>query len=271
MTGLIIAFKDVNFQKGILGSEWVGLSNFRYLFTSSDAWIITRNTLLYNIAFILLNLVISVTIAIFLSQVKNKKGLKFYQSAILLPYLLSYVIVSYLVYAFIGNEGFINSLLQQLGLHPISFYTETKYWPFILLFVNTWKSIGYYSVIYMASIIGIDKAYYEAAELDGATKLQQARYITLPMLKTTMITLTLLCIGRIFYSDFGLFYQVTRNLGALFNTTSVIDTYVYNGLINLGDIGMSSAAGAYQSMVGFVVILIANGITRKISKEDALF
>ena len=197
--------------------------------------------------------------------------MKFYQSAILLPYLLSYVIVSYLVYAFIGNEGFINSLLQQLGLHPISFYTETKYWPFILLFVNTWKSIGYYSVIYMASIIGIDKAYYEAAELDGATKLQQARYITLPMLKTTMITLTLLCIGRIFYSDFGLFYQVTRNLGALFNTTSVIDTYVYNGLINLGDIGMSSAAGAYQSMVGFVVILIANGITRKISKEDALF
>ncbi len=271
MTGLIIAFKNVNFQKGILASEWVGLDNFKYLFASSDAWLITRNTILYNVSFIILNLVISVGIAILLSQVRSKKGVKFYQSAVLLPYLLSYVIVSYLVYAFIGNDGFINGLLQKAGLHTVSFYSESKYWPLILIFVNTWKSIGYYCVIYMASIIGFDKTYYEAAELDGAGKLQQIRYITLPLLKTTMITMTLLSVGRIFYSDFGLFYQVTKNSGAIFNTTSVIDTYVYNGLIKLGDVGMSSAAGAYQSLVGFCIILVANAITRKISRDDALF
>lgn len=271
MAGIITAFKNYNYQKGILGSDWCGLDNFKFLFASSDAWLITRNTILYNAAFIVLNLVISVVLAIFLSQVVRKGATKFYQSAILLPYLLSYVIVSYLVYAFIGNDGFINSLLSRIGIDKLSFYTEPKYWPWILIIVNTWKSIGYYTVIYMASIIGFDRAYYEAAELDGASRIQQIRYLTLPMLKPTMVTMVLLAVGRIFYSDFGLFYQVTRNTGAIFDTTAVIDTYVYNGLMQLGDVGMSAAAGAYQSLVGFVIVLVANAVTRKFSKENALF
>lgn len=271
MAGIITAFKNYNYQQGIFGSDWCGLDNFKFLFASSDAWLITRNTILYNAAFIVLNLIISVILAIFLSQVVRKGATKFYQSAILLPYLLSYVIVSYLVYAFIGNDGFINSLLSRIGIDQISFYTEPKYWPWILIIVNTWKSIGYYTVIYMASIIGFDRAYYEAAELDGASRIQQIRYLTLPMLKPTMVTMVLLAVGRIFYSDFGLFYQVTRNTGAIFDTTSVIDTYVYNGLMQLGDVGMSAAAGAYQSLVGFVIVLVANAVTRKFSKENALF
>ena len=271
MAGIVVAFKNYNYQAGIWGSEWCGLENFRFLFASPDAFLITRNTILYNVAFIILNLVISVVLAIFLSQVAGKGLNRIYQCAILLPYLLSYVIISYLVYAFIGNDGFINGILTNLGLKTVSFYTETKYWPFILIFVNTWKSIGYYSIIYMATIIGFDKTYYEAARMDGATKLQEIRYLTLPMLKSTIITMVLLAVGRIFYSDFGLFYQVTRNTGAIFNVTSVIDTYVYNGLLKLGDVGMSAAAGAYQSLVGFVIVMIANLITRKVSAEDALF
>ena len=273
MLGIVIAFKNINFSKGILASDWVGLKNFEYLFKTRDAFIITRNTIGYNILFICANLMLSVLFAIVLSELRSRMASRVYQTLILLPYLISMVIVSYLVFAFLGNEnGFVNNtLLPLLGGGRISWYTQPRYWVVILPLVYVWKNVGYSTVIYLASVIGIDPEYYEAARLDGAGTLQKIRYITLPLIRPTIIMLTLLNIGRIFYSDFGLFYQVPQNSGALFSTTNVIDTYVYRALIKLGDIGMSSAAGVYQSLVGFVLIMLSNSIVRKIDKENALF
>lgn len=272
MLGTVIAFKDVNYQKGILGSDWVGLSNFEYLFKTPDAFLITRNTILYNLTFILVNLVLSVLFAILLSEIMSKFFVKLYQTVIFLPFMISMVIVSYLVYAFLaGDTGLLNSILKGFGKDPVSWYAEASYWPFILVFVNCWKGVGYASIVYLASILGIDQEMYEAGAIDGITKLQEIRYITLPMIKPTIITMVLLSIGRIFYSDFGLFYQVPMNSGALIDITNTIDTYVYRGLISLGDVGMSSAAGVYQSLVGFILILLANWVTNKYSSENALF
>lgn len=273
MGGIIIAFKKLNFRKGILGSDWAGFSNFTYLFKSPDAFRITRNTIGYNLIFIVVNLIVAVIIAILLSEIRSKVKVKIYQTVILLPFLMSMVIVSYLVYAFLDpKSGFINNtILTVFHIDKISWYTEDKYWPFILVFVNCWKTAGYGTVIYLAAILGIDREMYEAASIDGASKWQQIKAITLPMLKPTIITMILLSVGRIFYSDFGLFYQVPLNSGALINATSTIDTYVFRALITSGDISMSSAAGVYQSVVGFIVVLFANWLTNKYSKENALF
>ncbi len=272
MFGIIIAFKNLNFSKGILKSDWAGFSNFEYLFKAPDALLITRNTLLYNVAFIVVNTVVAIILAILLSEIKGKVKVKVFQSCVLIPSLVSIIIVSYLAYAFLsGRTGFINSILTSLGKEQISFYTESKYWSAILVFINCWKGAGYSSIIYLAAILGIDQEMYEAANLDGATRWNKIRYITLPLLKPTVITMTLMSIGRIFYSDFGLFYQVPMNSGALLNVTNTIDTYVYRGLIELGDISMSAAACVYQSLVGFVLVMVANYITRKYSSENALF
>jgi len=273
MFGVVVAFKDVNFAKGILGSDWIGFRNFEYLFRTSDAYIITRNTILYNGAFIFLSLFYSIFVAIILNEVRIKLLARFYQSIILLPYLISMVIVSYLVYAFLsGSSGYLNNtVLPFFDIEPISWYSESKYWPYILTFTMLWKSIGYSCVIYLAAIVGIDQEYYEAATIDGASKWQQIKSITIPLLMPVIIFLTMLQIGKIFYSDFGLFYQVPLNSGAIQSTTNVIDTFVYHALITLGDIGMSSAAGLYQSVVGFVLVLLSNLIVRKYSRDNALF
>lgn len=273
MAGIVIAFKKLNFSKGIWNSPWVGLENFEFLFSSKDAWIITRNTLLYNLAFIVVNMVVGIAIAILICEVRSKKMKKVYQSVILLPFLMSMVILSYIVYAMLSSEnGLINnSILPMLNMEPIQWYQDPKYWPFILIFANCWKGVGYGCLIYIATLIGIDPAYYEAARLDGASKWQEITRITLPCLVPTIITLLLLSIGRIFYSDFGLFYQVPQNSGVLFPTTNVIDTYVYRALIEQGNISMSSAAGVYQSLVGFVVVIISNLVVRKYDKDRALF
>lgn len=272
LPGLILAFKNYSARKGIYGSDFVGMKNFKYLFATDDAVIITRNTLCYNIVFIIVNTICAIAVAIILSELTSKAK-KFYQSAILLPYLISAVIVSYLVFGYLSTENgfFNNTILKALGHEGISWYTEKKYWPFILVFVSTWKGIGYNCIIYLSTILGFDRAYYEAAAIDGATKWQQITKITLPMLKPTIIMLTLMSIGRIFYSDFGLFYQVPQNSGALLSVTNTIDTYVYRGLLELGDISMSSAAGVYQSLVGFILVLTANLVVRKIDPESALF
>lgn len=273
MFGITIAFKDMSGVRGIFGGQWIGLKNFQFLFSTSDAFIITRNTILYNGGFIIINTVVGVGVAILLNEVKNTFCSRFYQSLVLLPYLISMVVVSYLVFAFLSMEsGFVNkSILPLFHINSIAWYTESKYWPFILTFVNTWKQIGFQCVIYLASIIGIDKEYYEAATIDGASKWKQVLHITLPSIKPVIIMLVLLGIGRIFYSDFGLFYQVPMNSGSLYDTTNVIDTYVYRGLLQLGDVGMSSAAGLYQAVVGFVLVVIANYTVRKIDKDSALF
>ncbi|BFK25260.1 ABC transporter permease subunit [Blautia coccoides] len=271
MAGLVVAFKNYNAVDGIFNSPWSGFSNFTYLF--NDAWTITRNTLLYNIAFIIINLILGVMFAIFICDIKSKKCKTLYQSAILLPFLMSIVIVSYITFAFFsGENGMLNkTILPMMGKDAVSWYTEPKYWPVILVIVNTWKGVGYGCLIYISSIAGIDPSYFEAAELDGATKWKQIRYITIPSIMPSIITLTLLNIGRIFYSDFGLFYQVTQNSGQLYEATNVIDTYVYRALLQSGNIGMASAAGFYQSIVGFVCVLAANMVVKKLSPENAMF
>lgn len=273
MPGAIVAFKTYNARSGIYGSPWAGFKNFRYLFATQDAWVITRNTILYNLVFIAVNTMLAIVVAIVLSEMTARKLKKFTQSAILLPYLISWVIVSYLVFAFLSGENgfFNNTLLPLLGVEPKNWYMETKFWPFILIFASAWKSIGYNCIIYLSTILGIDKGYYEAAELDGASRWDKIRCITLPMLKPTVIIMTLLAVGRIFYSDFGLFYQVPMNTGALYSVTSTIDTYVYNGLMQLNNISMSAAAGLYQSLVGFILIISSNLLVKKLSPEDALF
>lgn len=273
MAGIVIAFKQVNYSLGIWDSPWVGLSNFKFLFATKDAFIITRNTLLYNIAFIIINMVVGILFAIFITEISNKRAKKVYQSAILVPFLMSIVIVSYIVFAFLSADNGLlnNTILPALGIDPISWYQRPEYWPLIIVIVNTWKGVGYGCLIYISTLNGIDRSQYEAASLDGAGKLKQIWHITLPGLKSTVITLTLLNVGRIFYSDFGLFYQVPQNAGQLYNTTNVIDTYVYRALLQLGNTGMSAAAGLYQSIVGFVLVLLSNYIVRKVSKEDALF
>lgn len=271
MAGLVVAFKNYNVVDGIFGSPWAGLSNFTYLF--NDAWTITRNTLLYNIVFIIINLILGIAFAIFICDIRSKACKTIYQSAILLPFLMSIVIVSYITFAFFsGDNGMLNkTILPFFGKEAINWYSESKYWPVILVIVNTWKGVGYGCLIYISSISGIDPSFYEAAELDGASKWKQIRYITLPSIMPSVITLTLLNIGRIFYSDFGLFYQVTQNSGQLYDTTNVIDTYVYRALLQSGNIGMASAAGFYQSIVGLACVLLANVVVRKLSPENAMF
>ena len=273
MFGLVIAFKQIDFQKGIFESPWIGFQNFQFLFQTKDAFVITRNTILYNITFIILNTVIGILFAIFICDISWKAGKKVYQSAILFPYLMSWVIIGYIIYAIFSMQyGIANkSILPAFGMDPLMWYNDPKYWPAILIITNTWKGIGYGCLIYISSINGIEASYFEAAELDGANKFQQIWNITLPEILPSVITLTLLSIGRIFYSDFGLFYQVPRDSGLLYSTTNTIDTYVYRGLMKLGNVGMASAAGFYQSVVGFILVLLSNWVVRKISPDNALF
>lgn len=273
MAGLVVAFKNFSAKKGIWGSAWAGFKNFKYLFGTSDAWVITRNTIGYNLVFIIIGTLMSVTIAVLLSEISGRKKSKFYQSIILLPYLVSWVIISYLAYGFLSAEtGFINnSILSNLGIDRISWYNEPKYWPVIIVLVYLWQGMGYHSIVYFASVVGIDRGYYEAAEIEGATHWQKIYHITLPLIRPTIITMVLLAVGKIFYSDFGLFYQVPMNSGAVYSTTSVIDTYVYRGLLQQGNIGMSAAAGLYQSVVGFVVVILANLAVRKFDRDSAFF
>ena len=269
ITGLVVAFKKYNVQDGIYKSPWNGLDNFTYLF-KQDAFIIIRNTLLYNLAFIALNMIVGLVIAIVISDIYSKVAKKIYQSFVMLPFLISIVIISYIVYGFLGTDnGLLNNTI--FADNPIAWYQEPKYWPFILMFVNTWKQAGYGALIYIAGIAGIDKSFYEAAVLDGASKWKQITQITLPCLKSSIITLALLNIGRIFYSDFGLFYQVPQNSGTLFNVTNTIDTYVYRAMISAGSLGRSAAAGFIQSIVGFLLVLLSNFVVRKFSKENAIF
>ncbi|MBR6406916.1 MAG: sugar ABC transporter permease [Lachnospiraceae bacterium] len=268
MFGILIAFKNVNFSVGVFKSPWVGFKNFEFLFATNDAFLMIRNTLLYNIVWIAMGLVIAVTIAIFMAEISERKIAKVIQPIICFPSMISAVILSYIVYGFLStNYGFINQIMGT----KTNFYTKAQYWPFILTIVHFWQSAGQSSIIYMASIGGIDKSMYEAARIDGAGKLKQILYITLPMLRPMIILLLLLSIGRIFNSDFGLFYQVTLNSGRLYKTTQTIDTYVYRALMEMNNVGMSSAASVFQAIIGFVLVLLSNLIVRRIDPQSALF
>lgn len=271
--GMQIAFRELDFSGSIFNGTFVWFDNFKFLFASDDAWIMTRNTILYNLLFIVVGTLFAIVVAILFNEIISKRIAKVYQSAVLIPYFISMVIVSYLGFAFLSSEnGFINhSILKPLGIDVVSWYSEPKYWPFILLFVNSWKGIGYSLMFYTARILTISSDYYEAAKIDGATKWQQILHITLPLLKPVVILMTIMAVGRMFYSDFGLFYQVPMNSGALYDVTMTIDTYSFRALMKLGDITMSTATGVYQSVVGFVLVIIANAVIRKYSKEDSLF
>ncbi|EMS70720.1 ABC transporter permease [Ruminiclostridium cellobioparum] len=273
MLGTIIAFKDLDYAKGILKSDWIGFKNFEFLFKSDAAFRITRNTLGYNALFIFLGLVIGVTFAIALNEVKQKFLSKTYQTIVFLPYFLSMIVVAYLVYAMLKPEnGFVNKfVLPALGVEAMDWYSSPNAWIIILPVVWVWKYIGYGVVLYLAGLTGIDEELYEAAAIDGAKRWQQIKSITIPLLTPLMIITTLISIGSIFRADFGLFYQVTQDAGMLYQTTDVIDTYVYRGLLISNDIGMASAAGLYQSLIGFIIVSLANWVVGKISPENKLY
>lgn len=274
MAGLAIAFKKIDYSVGILKSPWVGLSNFTFLFSNGDALKAMRNTVLYNLLFIFAGNVLAIAVAIALDAIKSKFLKKSSQIVILIPYLLSTVIVSYIVFAFLNpSYGFMNkTILPILGItKKIKWYNSPQYWPYILTIVYLWMSVGYSSILYYSTVISIDKSLYEAAVMDGASTWQQIIHVTLPGLKFTIITLVLLAVGRICFSDFGLFYQIPQHSGMLYSTTQTVDTFVYRALLELNDVGRSSAAGFLQSILGFILVFAANMLVTKIDKESALF
>ena len=271
MGGLIIAFKDFRIDLGIFGSNFIGFDNFQFFFQSSDAYRVIRNTLCYNAVFILLGLIVPVTLAIMLLQIQNRIGIRFYQTTMFLPHLLSWVVVAYMSMVFFNfGNGVFNQIVKMTGGEPISWYSEPKYWPFILTAFQVWKTAGYSSIVYYATGLGIDASLYEAAKIDGCSNFKTIFHITLPGLKSTMIILTILAVGRIFYADFGLFFQLPMDSGTLMGVTDVVDTYIFRTLRVTGDIGISAAVGMVQSIVGFILVMATNLIVKKIDSDSAL-
>ncbi len=272
MFGIVLAFKDYNYVDGIFGSPWNGLQNFEYLFLSDKLWPLTRNTLLYNAAFILLGVIFQVFFAILLSELSGKWFKKVTQTMMFMPYFISWVVAVAIVQCIFGFEsGIFNNFLEMIGLERINIYSSTGVWPFLLTGFKIWKETGYGTIVYMAAITGIDTSLYEAADVDGATYIQKVWNITLPAIKPTIIIMTLLAIGQIFRGDFGLFYQLVGSNAAVLEVADVIDLFVYRSLLTSGDIGMSSAAGLYQSVLCFVTIVFCNWIIKKIDPEYVLF
>ncbi|QGQ98978.1 sugar ABC transporter permease [Paenibacillus psychroresistens] len=268
--GLILPFKNYTFTKGFWGSPWIGFTNFEFLF-NSDLLYILRNTVVMNGLFITINVIVEVAAALLLLEI-GRRATKTYQTVLFLPYFISWVIVSYAVYGFLDPDlGLISKWLTALGSEPIMFYNEPKYWIFVLVIAHVWKFLGYGTLMYYAALMGIDPEYYDAAKIDGASRLQQAIHISIPMIRPIIIIMVILSIGNIFYADFGLFYSVPRDSPMLYPTTDVIDTYVFRALRSLGDFGMSSAAGLFQSICGFILVLLSNYLIGKISKDDKLF
>ena len=272
MFGVILAFKYYRVDQGIWGSKWVGLKNLSFFFTSQDAWRVTRNTIGLNLLFIVIGTICAVLFALMIFEIRQKFAVKTYQTVAILPSFLSWVAVGYMTYALLEyNKGIINQLINLLGGERVQWYFVPELWPFILLIVYIWKTVGLSSVIYFAALIGIDKEYCEAAIIDGASKAQLRRHIYIPLITPVITILTILNIGGIIRSDFGMFFNITRNIGVLYPTTDVIDTYVYRALTSVGDIGMSSAVGLFQSVVGFILICATNFIVNKIEPENSLF
>lgn len=272
MTGIVMAFKKYNYAGGIWGSPWNGLENFKFFFKSGQAGLVTRNTVLYNVIFIAANTVIQIAVAIFLTEIKGNWFRKITQSVMFLPYFISWVVVGIIAFNFLSYDyGFLNTFIVNLGGERISFYTKGQYWPWILLFFNFWKNVGYGSVLYLAAIMGIDTSIYEAATIDGANVFQRIFHITIPMLRPTMIILILLSVGGIFKGNFDMFYNLVGSNGLLYNHTDVIDTLTFRALISSNDFGMSAAIGLYQSVLCFVTIICVNKLVKRYSGNYALF
>ena len=272
MFGVILAFKRFDFMQGF-NSPWIGFENFRYIFLVGDTfWRMTRNTVGYFLLFTVIGLITKVALAIGLNEMFFKRTAKFLQSCMVLPHFISYIAISFIVYALLQNNvGLLNQIFVALGGESVNFYAEPEHWPVVLTVVNTWKSVGYGSVLYLSVLVSIDPGLYEAAELDGANAWQKMWYITIPMLVSMMIITTLLGLGGIMKSSTGLFYQVTRNVGTLYPTTQVLDSYVLNAIKSGSDFGRTAATTLYQSVVGCVMVVGTNLIVRKVSPENAIF
>lgn len=270
MFGIVLAFKDFDYAKGIWGSDWNGLDNFKFFFTSQDAVRVTRNTLLLNFTFIIVNTLVALAVAVMLYCL-TKRLVKVFQTILFFPYFLSWVVIGFLMYVFLNPaSGVVNGLLTSIGLSGVEWYAELLPWPGILTFGYVWKNLGYNAIIFYTGLIGLDRGYFEAASLDGASQWQQVTKIAIPLISPLIIILTILSIGKIMFSDFGLFYFLPKNSGLLYPVTDVIDTYVYRGLKG-GDIGMSAAVGFYQSIVGFILVLVTNKIVKRIDPESSIF
>lgn len=271
MFGVILAFKDYKYSEGILGSAWAGLKNFEFFFSSQDAFRVTRNTVGYGAVFIVVGNIAAVSVALLLYEIRSKAALKVYQTSMILPRFLSWVIVGYITYAILNPSlGALNQLLQYLGYSPVDWYADPKYWPFIITFSDIWKHVGLNSIIYYAALMSIDPELFEAAKIDGAGRWKQMRSISIPSLVPVITIIAILAIGNLFRGDFGLFYQLPRDVGVLYPATDIIDTYVYRGL-RQGDIGITAAVGLFQSAVGLVLVLVSNWIIKKTRPENALF
>lgn len=274
MFGVIIAFKNFkihgNFLSNVINSDWIGFKNFEFLFSSNDVWIVIRNTIGYNMIFIILGIIVPVLLALMVGQLHSRKAAKVYQTMMFLPYFLSWVVVSAVLWAFLSyDKGIANQVLTHFNQDPKNWYMEPSYWPYLLVFMNMWKGLGYGMVVYLATITSMDSTYYEAAVIDGANKWQQTRYITLPLMKFVIVLMFILSVGGIFSTDFGLFFQVPRDSNSLYNVTTTVDVLVYKQL-KTATVGMASASAFMQSVLGCGMILFANWIVRKVDPESAL-
>ena len=272
MFGIIIAFKDYKFSKGIFGSEWVGLENFKFLVLSNDFPRITWNTLYMNFLFIVCGMAAAILVAVLLHGLSSRGSTKVYQTVMITPNFLSWVIVAYMAYALLHPQyGVINGIITSMGGKAVDWYSKPKAWPFILLICNVWKHVGMNSILYYATLMSIDVSLFEACKLEGANRFQIVRHIMIPHLVPLIIILLIMSIGSIFRADFGLFYQITRNVGTLYETTDVLDTYIFRTMREIGDMGLSTAAGLLQSFVGFVLVILTNTAVKKIDPEKSLF
>jgi len=272
MAGTVLAFKQFRYNLGIFKSPWVGFSNFRFFFISGDALHVTVNTLLYNLAFIIVNNFLEISFAIILSELNGRVFKKITQSVMFLPYFISWVIAGVIVYSFFNYEfGVFNGIMKSLGLPPVDVYNSANWWRVLLVFFSAWKNVGYGTIIYLSAIMGIEHEMFDAAEIDGANLYQRIRHIMLPCLVPTMMILLLLAVGNIFRGDFGLFYQLVGTNPLVYDATDIIDTYVFRSLMTSSDIGMAAAAGLYQSVMCFVTILVVNKIVKSVQRDYALF
>lgn len=271
MPGIIIAFKNFIPNKGIWGSDWIGLKNFEFFFTSNDALIVIRNTVLYSLIFLVVDLVAAVGLALMLYFLRSAKAAKFYNTVVIIPKFMSTVIIAFIVYSLLSHSyGLVNNVMEAFGREGIAWYQEPKYWPFILTITHVWQTVGMNSILYYSSLMGMDASLLEAAKIDGANLPQQIRYVLIPHLTQIMVITTILAIGHLFSGDFGLFYQVTKDQGLLYSTTDIINTYTYRALLG-GSMSKSTAVNLFQSGVGFVLVVITNAIVKKISPEHSMF
>jgi putative aldouronate transport system permease protein len=269
---MFMAFQNYHYLTGLFRSPFTGLKNFEFFFRSNRAWLVTFNTIYLNVLFIISGTLVSVILALMLNEIKRKKFLKISQSMLLFPNFLSWIIVSYIVFAFLSSDyGWLYSLVKLFGGKPASMYSNASYWPMILVLIRIWKNSGINSVIYMAAMTGIDEGLYESARIDGANKLQEIRHITIPLIVPTICILTLLAVGRIFYGDFQMIYSLVGDNGILMGTTDVIDTFVFRALRQTGDPAGAMAVGVYQALVGFILVYGSNFLVKKFFPEGAVF